>query len=304
LTRVPLAAPQKNPLTASFETPHWNSSKSGLYSNKKMLRQLFSASSSDGSDNSKASDDEEENLNTTFKEPPETTRLDIISHHAQTRDFSIHLKQEKQRGIAHQLWPAARILCHYFENNEICASNDYDSVLELGAGIGLCGMFVGKLTALKVYLTDIEDAQTILKDNIALNHLDERVSFATLRWGKDFVHTDIDPILHQIYLSRQSAGYAVSEKKLLIIASDCVYWEHLFEPFFETISYVLHKLPSKMIIAHVKRWKKDSKFFKLCQKSLLVEKISESVDSLDDEFDGSKRRQIQRIYQISLKENL
>ena len=54
-----------------------------------------------------------------------------------------------------------------------------------------------------------------------------------------------------------------------------------------------------MIIAHVKRWKKDSKFFALLKKKgLMIDIIHEDIGMKEEENTGELRKHIQRIYRI------
>lgn len=88
-------------------------------------------------------------------------------------------------GIYSQLWPAALKLCKYIEDNmgavfthPICETN----VLELGAGVGLCGVFFAKLGCKRVVLTDLPEAMPLLERNIQLNMAESSTSANVLRW--------------------------------------------------------------------------------------------------------------------------
>ena len=87
--------------------------------------------------------------------------------------FTISYLQERKKGIAHQLWPAAVILSKYIEENiQIVCGNSCPEdlcILELGAGIGLCGLVCTALKFRKVILTDLPVAIELLNTNINLN---------------------------------------------------------------------------------------------------------------------------------------
>lgn len=87
--------------------------------------------------------------------------------------FKIQLRQQKRKGIAHQLWPAATFLSKYIEDNVTTlyprSKSEDTSILELGAGIGLCGLVCSALNFKKTILTDLPVALDLLNSNIALN---------------------------------------------------------------------------------------------------------------------------------------
>ena len=87
--------------------------------------------------------------------------------------FTISYQQQKKKGIAHQLWPAAVILSKYIEENIQNICGDVGpmgvNVLELGAGVGLCGLVCSALKFRKVILTDLPIAIDLLNTNIHLN---------------------------------------------------------------------------------------------------------------------------------------
>jgi len=308
-----------------------------------MLKSLF-ATDSDSDSSSQDSDHDDigllpalsENIsiNSSNSNSSSTTVVpvndDYLFYTSSSGQISIKLRQQKQLGIAHQLWPAASFLCHYLETNlyTLYPSQSSFNILELGAGIGLAGVFVSKLPRVnQVILTDLECVQELLKTNIQLNcsrtdmntvevqsasvetsnslsTCSNRVRNEVLCWG---VIEDVDRAL-RLFSSSSSFSSTLSpsvlsqssQLPLLVIASDCVYWEHLFQPLYETLLY-LTQHNCHIIISHVRRWKRDSKFFQMCSKTMVVEKLHEELDYITEEFDGSKRRRLQRIYRIQAK---
>lgn len=98
----------------------------------------------------------------------------IESYRSVKDAFTVSYQQQRKKGIAHQLWPAAIILSKYIEENiqNVCGSSGPESVniLELGAGIGLCGLVCSALKFRKVILTDLPVALDLLNTNINLNN--------------------------------------------------------------------------------------------------------------------------------------
>lgn len=98
----------------------------------------------------------------------------IETYHSVKDAFTISYQQQKKKGIAHQLWPAAVILSKHIEENiqNICGESGPEcvSILELGAGVGLCGLVCSALKFRKVILTDLPIAIDLLNTNIHLNN--------------------------------------------------------------------------------------------------------------------------------------
>lgn len=73
----------------------------------------------------------------------------------------------------------------------------------------------------------------------------------------------------------------------VILASDVVYHDHLYDPLLETLRLFLNSgvKEKKMtfVMAHLKRWKKDSVFFKRAKKLFNVEIIH-----VDNPCNGSR----------------
>lgn len=211
-------------------------------------------------------------------------------------DFSISpgritLRETRAKGIGHQIWPAAVKLCTFIETNigNYISVPSKTIVVELGSGIGLCGIFCSKLSCRSVILSDLPEVIEALNFNIDKNNASHNTIAKCIRWG---VHEDLSSIAPLIL--------DVKDNKLLILAADCIYWEHLFEPLYETIC-ALVALGGTVLLSHVRRWKKDGRFFTICKKnpSLTVSKLQETVEMLPAEHTKIPTRHITRIYSIS-----
>lgn len=224
---------------------------------------------------------------------PESVSCDCVDS-----NIEIVLIERKHLGIAHQLWPAAGFLCEFFLKHKSwlqtecrhSSSEDQSTlnVLELGAGIGLCGMYVGALmqhsSRTKVLLTDLPGAINGLNENINRNSLEASVHAKVLSWGDI---DEFDVVMEEFH------GQAP-----LVIAADCVYWECLYEPLFQTIKALVGR-GCKVIISHVRRWKKDGKFFAMCKKAgMRVSVWVEEVKTVPAEHTNVPTRQVTRIYCI------
>jgi hypothetical protein len=127
-------------------------------------------------------------------------------------------------------------------------------------------------------LTDLPDVMDTLNHNIRANlaMLPETSSCRALplRWGtEDWTSEEID----------------ASSVRVLLVA-DCVYWEEvrmndgkyarraicvtyaraqLFEPLLDTLKQFVSR-GAVCYMSHVRRWKRDTRFFTLCRKHMQV----------------------------------
>jgi hypothetical protein len=250
-----------------------------------------------------ASDDDGENgceESQIKKESSECTEQKIIVKSKHSGEVTIEIIQRKSLGIAFQMWPASTHLVDYIlENLGTMMKGDFDkelNIIELGCGLGVSGLLIAKVLELhssdlklgKVVLTDLEPVMSILNENIELNALGEKVVAFPLDWfQKESVHELFDLFFRDV------------SKPPLVIAADVVYFESLFQPLSEVFELLCSR-GCTIIVSHVKRWKRDAKFFQLCKKkNLEVVILSESVEHLPHEHTGELTRQISRIYQIT-----
>jgi len=169
------------------------------------------------------------------------------------------------------------------------------SVLELGSGPGLTGIAVAALAGSHVLLTDLEGpALTLARRNVEGNaaEIEEgggSVAVAALPWG-------------QRGAARRAAGEAAvsSDPRSFsnpeaVIAADVVYDGALFSPLLETLEELAFGetsggsgsdngngndasgssssppfRPPRILIAHVRRWKRDARFWAAAKKRFEV----------------------------------
>jgi hypothetical protein len=287
---------------------------------KNILRNLFGDS---GSENSSDSDENNEESGEVVNGNPINGKVageegeEKISFRSDLDDsIRVDLIQRKSLGIAFQLWPAASLLAEYFIRNpdkllitqlsELSTAEQTSvSIIELGAGLGLTGMYLSKYFAderkqstsagstvciSQVILTDLQDVMPILNENIQLNNLAGRVHCHSLDWD----HLEnIQDIFDQFFPSTSSLTAP------LVIAADVIYWESLFLPLVTALVELVKRRGCKVIISHIRRWKKDQKFFKLCKKKQLdVTTLLEKTVYLEHEHTKEETKQIQRVYLI------
>ena len=212
------------------------------------------------------------------------------------------------QGLSYQLWPAAVDLCTFLdrqlgmkikgETGTPCEATGLDTkmagaqlqlisrlsgnlrgkrVLELGSGTGLVGVVAARLGA-DVTVTDLPHVLENLEENLRLNQdlvaaAGGSVQAQVLRWGEE---SDVACL---------GGNYDV------ILGADVVYSDTLFVPLLCTLKWLVQKGGNSgdlardtcennlatcntfpvVIIAHMKRWKKDSKFFKMASKWFHVE---------------------------------
>ena len=228
----------------------------------------------------------------------------ILGHCSETPRGTIEVKllQQRLKGIAHQLWPAASLLCRYVDANldSVFSAHggiDRCRVLELGAGVGLVGVYLSLLGCKKVILTDLPEALEILRMNISRNNAGDTASAMPLSWGNAQETESVLSILLDLAVVDEKDGTPP-----LIVAADCVYWESLFDILVDTLCLVCHRTGARVLMSHIRRWKKDAKFFKLCaKKGFNVDLLSETVEHEPAEHTGIPERIVSRVYLITLK---
>eukprot|EP00978_Attheya_sp_CCMP212_P047561 scaffold422024_cov63-Attheya_sp.AAC.1 len=117
-------------------------------------------------------------------------------------------------------------------------------LLELGAGVGLTSLKIATLLPCHVLLTDLDEALPLLHQNIQLNAPNfvcgpAAVQAQALRWGAATAQ-DCDSAL-AVLSQLSNSTFA---QPILVLASDCVYFEQLHLPLEETFLSILSTAPA------------------------------------------------------------
>ncbi len=133
------------------------------------------------------------------------------------------------------LWDGSKNLCNYLSTHREYVEGK--NILELGAGMGVCGILAHKLGAKKVILTDGDTATLAnMRINIAANQVglseDDSIICKQLRWGRklDVFQNDF------------------TEHFDTIMGGDIVYAQGALSPLFETVSKLLPKTPNAVFL--------------------------------------------------------
>ncbi|WCJ24907.1 Protein N-lysine methyltransferase METTL21A [Euphorbia peplus] len=209
------------------------------------------------------------------------------NHYIASINSTILIRQLPSQGLSFQLWPAATTLVTLLDLHRSSPASSPLSpvinalslscttaplrILELGSGTGLVGIAAAMTLGANVTVTDLPHVISNLKFNVdanveAVGVGGGSVDVAALRWGKEG-NGDVEML---------------GKDFDLIIASDVVYHDHLYEPLLYTLRLVMddgENIKGKMkkkkvfVMAHLRRWKKESSFFKKAKKLFHVEVI-------------------------------
>lgn len=123
------------------------------------------------------------------------------------------------------LWDGSAVLSSWLERNADVVRGK--TVLELGAGTGLCSIVAAFAGCSGGWATDMGHIVPLLQRNLKANAVDDRVLAATFQWGVDQTPPTLDADV--------------------ILAADCVYSPQMVDLFVGTLRAVLVK-PSAFAI--------------------------------------------------------
>jgi predicted nicotinamide N-methyase len=126
------------------------------------------------------------------------------------------------------VWDAAVFLVRFLEGNPKYVTNK--RVLELGCGLGLCGISCASIGAHHVTLTDMDYILQSTQRNVLANKVEKQAAVCCLDW--------LDPEMAVIEWNQID----------IIIASDVIWLEHLIAPFVQTLVFTSKRNPNVIIL--------------------------------------------------------
>lgn len=197
---------------------------------------------------------------------------DAVARYLPSIDSTLMIRQFPSQGISFKIWAAANTLVTLLEQfhhqpNDSPLSFVFDShcptlrILELGSGTGLVGIAAAAILSAKVTITDLPNVLPNLSFNTKANSSvlllnNGTVDVKSLRWG------EIEDMS------------CIGKDFNFILGSDLVYHDNLYEPLLKTLQFYLgDNSDTVFVMAHSRRWKKESAFFKKARKMFQVQTI-------------------------------
>jgi hypothetical protein len=257
-------------------------------------------------DDSSSSEEEKEETQNESCEATASAVDEDQSAFVQYPIMNILLEEQRFGGsIAQRLWPAAEYLARFImEQKETIDKNGANtlSILELGAGVGLTGLQLATQLQCRVLLTDLPEAMPLLERNIELNRdrfvlNSDAVEAQVLSWGDEE------------HIQQALAWLLENDGPVLILASDCVYFQELHAPLEQTLRQLLEPLSSnrttaKCWIAGMRRWKRDNAFYANLGQRTRTATHELTCDCLQETVsrDDNDKREIIRVFSILWQE--
>jgi hypothetical protein len=256
----------------------------------------------------------EELVDSDEKKVKNKTRCLIIKHDSLENKF-IRIIHSRGDGLAFRIWPAASLLTDYIlKHQPDCLYRTMKDgtkqprrkrgiVLELGAGVGTLGLLTASL-GLRTIVTELKESVPALERSIKANKFDsERIFAMPLNW---FESADADKVIAILRKKNEL-------KRVVILLTDCTYWDSLFVPLASTIQRILERVRAEggngvALCGHERRqWKTEKRFFtkRLRQHKLEAEtiheclRVGEETNSTHEHSGGWN----QRIYEIRLRKD-
>jgi len=139
-------------------------------------------------------------------------------------NFSIRIIENQKFGVAGEVWNSAYLLSSLMISNKCQRIMKNKTILEIGSGTGICGLFASLAGAKKVYLTDREDNLKILHENFELNKT-------------EILNKNCEIAIKALDWNYSPSFKNIEDKIDLIFASDIVYHGLNFNKIIELLKY-------------------------------------------------------------------
>jgi len=176
-----------------------------------------------------------------------------------------------------KIWPTSILLSYYVQR---LPQTKIDSILELGAGVGVCGLFAAK-HGFKVTISDNhDDALLFSQINILKNDLSSQAQVLPI----DFTH-DILP-----------------SRFPLILGSEILYRESTYRPLIEfLINHLAHSPTAEIVLA--KNYTLSAKtFFELAQEEFKISEKTIGYKEDNSSTERSSEKHLCQIYRLNPKD--
>mmetsp|Transcript_8633 Transcript_8633/g.15140 ORF Transcript_8633/g.15140 Transcript_8633/m.15140 type:complete len:263 (-) Transcript_8633:249-1037(-) len=152
---------------------------------------------------------------------------------------------ETDRSTGVTIWQAAPRLADYLQEHSVMCEGK--SVLELGAGLGLCGITAYYLGA-KIIMTD--------GDTHVLQKLRENVRQNCGSGDNDAMTADNNAIecRQLLWGSPHMEKFSELEKFDTILGADVIYTEASIPPLFDTVAFFLKKPRGRFVLSRYNKW--------------------------------------------------
>lgn len=190
------------------------------------------------------------------------------------------LHEDLQEGCGGQLWPAGMVLSKYMLRYHGSGSLAGKSIVEIGAGGGLVGLAVALGCEgderTKIVITDQIPMLALMRRNIALNHLEDRVVAKVYDWGTA-------PPSTMLPLG--------AEYPDIVLAADCVYFEPTFPLLLQTLKDLIGPTTTCYFCLK-KRRKADMRFLRHMMRKFRVDQVV---------YEGKEGDQIEGIFLYAVR---
>ncbi len=170
-----------------------------------------------------------------------------------------------------KLWPASMLTSYALKSLPFAPGR---TLLELGAGLGLCGLYAAKLGYKTIISDNNPDSMLFAQANILKNNLQESASVRKLDFTQDQLDQRFD----------------------FIIGSEIIYIEDLHRPLIKFLLNHLSREPHAEVMLSLRFRPKTSKFFKLAEKEFHIQQ--KVIGYKDQNTNGEEERKLCAIYRL------